>query len=453
MYSGVGSFEIVILATDNTGSTNSHSLYLTVNPATDTFPVITLLGDNPQNITLGSAYVELGASASDLEDGDLTSSIIVDSSNVDVNLVGAYSVTYSVRDSHNNLASETRTVQVIDPAVDEAPVITLLGGSLMFSYLGLPYHDNGAVAYDDIDGDLTSLIVMDDSAVDTNTLGEYNVTFNVQDSSGNDAVEVIRTVRIITLPVNTPVISILGDNAVEVELGSVYVDAGAVAYDNDDGDLTSSIVVESTVNTSALGNYAVFYNVNDSDGNAAAEKIRLVAVVENSTPIDNDAPTISIIFPKSKTYIDRKIFFKVSVDEDADVKFSLDGDSNVTMDKIADYVFTYRKRMSYGYHDLIFYATDDAGNVGSAQVFFRVKRKTSPKRDDPISSINLYEYLENKTVEEIILPQTKKSSPLGWIIILLLGIGILIILLLIILIKRDKEERVKNIYDSVDELY
>ena len=55
-------------------------------------PVITLVGANPQTVTVGDAYVELGATASDNYDGDITGSIVIDSTEalVESKLNGAW---------------------------------------------------------------------------------------------------------------------------------------------------------------------------------------------------------------------------------------------------------------------------------------------------------------------------------------------------------------------------
>lgn len=90
----------------------------------DTAPVITLSGANPQVIEKGSAYSELGATASDDVDGDISGSIAIDASAVDTATVGDYSVTYNVEDSaHNAADTVTRTVQVRDTTAPPAPVI------------------------------------------------------------------------------------------------------------------------------------------------------------------------------------------------------------------------------------------------------------------------------------------------------------------------------------------
>ncbi|MBI5697062.1 MAG: DUF5011 domain-containing protein [Thaumarchaeota archaeon] len=76
-------------------------------------PTITLNGVNPQTITAGSPYTELGATATDVEDGDITGSIVTDSSAVNTAVVGVYSVTYTVTDSAGNTDTKTRTVNVV----------------------------------------------------------------------------------------------------------------------------------------------------------------------------------------------------------------------------------------------------------------------------------------------------------------------------------------------------
>ena len=76
-----------------------------------------------------------------------------------------------------------------------------------------------------------------------------------------------------------PVITLLGDANVTVEQGSLYVDAGAVAMDDVDGNITDRIVVTNPVDTSTPGVYTVRYNVADTAGNQAEEVTRRVEVL------------------------------------------------------------------------------------------------------------------------------------------------------------------------------
>ncbi len=77
-------------------------------------PEIVLLGDNPQKQTQGSAYSESGATASDVQGADLTASIVIDASGVDMAVPGQYSVSYTVTDSEGYTTEIFRELLVLD---------------------------------------------------------------------------------------------------------------------------------------------------------------------------------------------------------------------------------------------------------------------------------------------------------------------------------------------------
>lgn len=80
------------------------------------------------------------------------------------------------------------------------PVINLIGDSTIELFIGDTYEDTGATAIDDTDGDITSLIIVDASSVNTAVVGTYIVTYNVSDAAGNDANEVSRTINVLPTP-------------------------------------------------------------------------------------------------------------------------------------------------------------------------------------------------------------------------------------------------------------
>ena len=161
-----------------------------MNVTDTTAPVITLVGDAQITVEVGSTYTDLGATASDNYDGDITADIVT-VNNVDTSVIGSYTVTYNVTDSSGNAATEvTRTVNVTDTT---APVITLVGDAVVDLSVGDTYSESGATASDNYDGDITADIVVGGDSVDTSTVGQYTVTYNVTDSSGNAATEVTRT--------------------------------------------------------------------------------------------------------------------------------------------------------------------------------------------------------------------------------------------------------------------
>ena len=80
--------------------------------------------------------------------------------------------------------------------------------------------------------------------------------------------------------ITAPIITVLGDTTISIPKNTIYIDAGATAIDNVDGDLTSSIITISNVDTSALGFYTVTYSVSDTEGNNSSAS-RLVTVFES----------------------------------------------------------------------------------------------------------------------------------------------------------------------------
>ena len=147
----------------------------------------------------------------------------------------------------------------------------------------------GATALDNYDGDISGSIVIDSSAVDTTNPGVYAVTYDVADSSGNPALQEFRLVQVLGDAV-PPVITLLGDNPQTVAAGTPYVELGATATDNIDGDLTGSIAIDaSAVNTAVAGSYSVSYGVSDSSGNATTV-FRTVDVVVHELAAGDPEP-------------------------------------------------------------------------------------------------------------------------------------------------------------------
>ncbi|WP_070138085.1 DUF5011 domain-containing protein [Crocinitomix algicola] len=79
-----------------------------------------------------------------------------------------------------------------------------------------------------------------------------------------------------------PVIKLNGAKEVTLSLGESYVEAGASAMDNRDGDISDDILISGVVNKNKVGEYRVFYDVEDQEGNQAATAIRFVNVVNDA---------------------------------------------------------------------------------------------------------------------------------------------------------------------------
>jgi hypothetical protein len=162
------------------------------------------------------------------------------------------------------------------------PVITRLGNAIVTVECKQSYVDAGAMASDNVDGNITSRIVTY-NPVNTSVPGTYTVTYNVSDTAGNAAIQVTRTVNVVDT--TRPVLTLLGAAQIQAECGTPYVDAGATATDACAGNLTSSIQVTGTVNSSVPDLYTLTYNVSDAYGNAALPVTRTVSVMDTARPV------------------------------------------------------------------------------------------------------------------------------------------------------------------------
>ncbi len=90
-----------------------------------------------------------------------------------------------------------------------------------------------------------------------------------------------------TIDTIKPIITLNGNPTVTLIVGSSYSDAGVVATDNRDGNISNKITTTGSVDTSRVGTYTITYHVKDLAGNEATAT-REVIVKEKP----NTAPTI-----------------------------------------------------------------------------------------------------------------------------------------------------------------
>ena len=151
-----------------------------------TAPTITL-HTNPDYYTLpGGEYQEAGYDAYDTHDGDLTEFVTREEAD------GI--VTYSVKDSHDNVATTTRDIIYSDPV---PPEIYLNGGTDIVWLQGTHWFDS-YYASDNYDGNITDRVIVS-GEVDTNATGDYALHYTVKDSYDNETT-IERLVHVIDSP-------------------------------------------------------------------------------------------------------------------------------------------------------------------------------------------------------------------------------------------------------------
>ena len=186
-------------------------------------------------------------------------------------------VCYKAVDGSNTVYSMSNAIAGIDTT---APVITVTGTNPITIEVHASYVDVGATATDNVDSSVT---VTSSGTVNVDVVGNYTIFYDAVDTAGNHAVQKSRIVHVVDT--TKPVITLLGSTSVTIEIHSTYTDAGATAFDNYDGNLTSSIVTVNSVNKDVVGDYTVTYDVTDANGNSATQVVRTVHVVDTTLPV------------------------------------------------------------------------------------------------------------------------------------------------------------------------
>ncbi|MDC0643936.1 DUF5011 domain-containing protein, partial [Flavobacteriaceae bacterium] len=346
----------------------------TYNEATDTSlpPVMSLIGSSTINLIVGDTFTDPGATAEDNIDGDLTASI-TSSGTVDTSNTGTYTIEYSVSDAAGNITSVTRVVVV---NLDLPPTITLAGSSIVTLLVGEIYTEEGCIATDQEDGDITASITTS-GTVDVSNTGTYTLVYSVLDS-GNNFVSVTRTVIVNSIPDATPpVITLNGPSSLQITLGDNWIDLGATATDDVDGDLTASVTTLGTVDVSNTGTYTLVYSVSDAVGNTSSV-IRTVIVSLDLPPTITLTGSSTITLLVGDTYTEDGC---IATDEvDGDLSSSIITTGTVDTSTVGTYTLVY--------------SVTDAGN-NTASVTRTIAVKTPPDNTPPIiiltgeASINL----------------------------------------------------------------
>eukprot|EP00051_Salpingoeca_urceolata_P023492 m.399094 g.399094 ORF g.399094 m.399094 type:complete len:2697 (-) comp20111_c4_seq17:16-8106(-) len=269
------------------------------------------------------AYSDLGATSTDMLDGNLTRfvardvflvhesadgspAVLVPVADVDPMLPSGtvFHVNYSVSDQAGNVESALRTVTLDDSTLPRIwlqvdPVVYVEGRSPRVSFDDVGVWP-GATANDTLDLELTDTMVAvvrgpsvtgGMEVIDTSApLGtEFEVTYSVSDAAGNAAQPVSRKVVVVdTVP---PVISLVPDtNSTGTDPSRIvlvaqqpYFDAGAEAFDDYGGDVTGLVTVvgKDAIDNTVVGvSFNLTYLCNDTAGNAAMPVHRSVTFVQ-----------------------------------------------------------------------------------------------------------------------------------------------------------------------------
>lgn len=187
-----GDYTVTYKVTDSQGATAYKTVNVYVYPKTEAINHIPAIHAVDKTFTVGDTFdPKKDVTASDQEDGDITSSIEVVENTVDTAKAGTYTITYKVTDSKG--ASCTKTIYVtVNPkmeSLNEIPVINAEDKTLAVGDSFDPMKD--VTASDKENGDLTAKIEVINNTVDTTKAGTYTVTYKVTDKDGASVTKTI----------------------------------------------------------------------------------------------------------------------------------------------------------------------------------------------------------------------------------------------------------------------
>lgn len=175
-----GDYDVWVRACDDAAVPNCADSAMVTVTVDNTPPVITI---DPYNTAQQNTDLTITASTNE---GTLNTTTHTFTANGSFDFVAT--------DAAGNVTTQTVIITNIDKV---APVLTLGGSSNMLLMPGAAYLESGASALDDVDGDISSSVVIT-NPLNTTFPGTYTITYNVTDAAGNHATPVTRTVVIFT---------------------------------------------------------------------------------------------------------------------------------------------------------------------------------------------------------------------------------------------------------------
>jgi hypothetical protein len=202
-------------------------------------------------------------------------------------------ITVEVRVPSISLGGSYSTSYGINTAPDTIPpVITLIGSAATTTEAGLPYTDEGATAFDNVDGVLVPVL---SGTVNTSTVGgPYTLTYNVSNSAENAATPVSRSVTVVDT--TKPSITAPADITTEATGLLTTVNLGSPI-------VTDNATPAPTVTNNApaagfpVGTTVVTWTATDASNNVSTAN-QNVTITDTKGPVFSETPDVTVNIDK-----------------------------------------------------------------------------------------------------------------------------------------------------------
>ena len=243
-----------------------------------------LVDSSEITVAYGKPYIEPGRSA--VTTGRLlgpgTQELPIETQGtVDTNVIGTYVLTYSTE-----FLSTTYTARRIVHVADlTPPAITLqtMDGEEPSWFTGYVRDQDNYMAWDDVDGDLTALVQVED-------LGD-RIEYRVSDSAGNEAVAV-RDLSSLA----PPEIKLIDGEELTISARTEFEDPGFTVQDANGQDLSEFVEVEGKVTPYKPGSYELVYSISNGEDTVSVTRTVTVEPVEIPATVQPDEKTIYLTF-------------------------------------------------------------------------------------------------------------------------------------------------------------
>jgi PKD repeat protein len=171
------------------------------------------------------------------------------------------------------------------------PVMSLNGGTTVFTEINKPYAELGVTATDNIEGNISAKFETL-GMVDNTKVGPNALKYIVRDLYGNVSDTLYRTVFVI-LNQTGPSLVLDSPSTVYVEVYNKFTEPGFTARDNQGNLINNQVIITSNLDTSILGTYSATYSVTDAFGLNVSRQ-RAIIVGDTTRPV---------VTPKSNPYV------------------------------------------------------------------------------------------------------------------------------------------------------
>jgi len=341
---------LLVTATDAAGNESGATSVVITEDSTG--PVITLNGDAITTVEALSAYVDAGATATDLVDGEVD---VTSTSSVDTSALGIYTVTYSAADLSGNMSTETRAVVVEDA--------TSPTGTLTYS---TTEPTNGSVTATLTTNDASKVTITNNEGSRKHTFtSNGSFTFEFEDAAGNTG---SKKASVSWIDTTAPVVTIAASpSAADGERGWYITSPTIILSSNEIGEIYYTLESGGTENL-----YSQAVALHDGTKTITAWAVDRVGNIGDSLTatykVDKAAPVVTLANDLAERFTNQTFAISGSISDASPIAYYeiYRGDAKVKTVANPESDFTDSIILSRGSNEIIVMAYDAAGNSSRA---------------------------------------------------------------------------------------